>query len=178
MSTTTMWGPTLGSEPAIGVTLRQLRPGDSAAVVAVFDGLGARSRTLRYLSGKPRLTAAELRRLVAVDGRDHVALLASATGEGRPIGIARLIRRREVPQEAEVALEVVDEWQRRGVGALLVSGVVSRAAAIGVRHLTAFVSPDNRAALRLLKRAAGAASLVQADPWLSEYTVSLDRVFR
>jgi RimJ/RimL family protein N-acetyltransferase len=56
------------------------------------------------------------------------------------------------PCTADVALEVVDDHQRRGLGTLLLDVITTLAAANGVRRLHATALPDNRASLRLLSR--------------------------
>ncbi|WP_395695634.1 GNAT family N-acetyltransferase [Nocardioides sp.] len=175
MTSTTI--PTgLGSEAAAssGVTLRTLDRGEAAVVLAVFAGMGPRSRALRFLAPKPRLTGGDVRRLAAVDQHDHVAVLASSAHDGLPVGIARFIRDRDVPQSAELALDVVDQWQGRGVGTLLLDAIVRRAVALGVRRATVLVSSDNVAVLRLLARfPGGAVSSVGVERGVAEYAVSL-----
>jgi RimJ/RimL family protein N-acetyltransferase len=155
-----------------GVSLRRLEPGDAEPMLQVFAGLGPRSRELRFLAPTPRLTSSEVRHLTAVDGTDHVAVVATDRW-GRAIGVARLVRDRDDPRSAEIAVEVVDDWQGRGVGSRLLADLVRRASALGVRRLAAFVSPDNRAARALLRRAPGTVSTVRADRWLTEFAVSL-----
>jgi GNAT superfamily N-acetyltransferase len=169
--------------PMTGASTHDLRPlllerGESAVVRTVFAGMGRRSGELRFLSPQPRLTDSDVRLLTGVDECDHVAVVASTPPEDRPIGIARFIRDREVPESAEVAVAVVDGWQRRGVGTLLMHTLTRRAVAIGVRRLTISVSPDNRAVLRMLARAPGPVSLVRSDRWSTEYAVLLDDVPR
>ena len=100
-------------------------PGDVVTVQRVFDGLGARSRALRFLTAKPRLTSADLAALSDVDGRDRVALVARH--DGCAIGIARFVRDPEDPATAEVAVAVVDAWQDRWVGTRLAHALVDRA---------------------------------------------------
>ena len=111
-----------------GVELRALAPGDSAAVLAVFAGMGSRSRWLRFLAAKPRLTSADLRRLTAVDRLDHVAVVASTPHDHRPVGIARFVRASDDARSAEVAVAVADAWQRQGVGTLLLGAMVESGA--------------------------------------------------
>jgi GNAT superfamily N-acetyltransferase len=41
--------------------------------------------------------------------------------DGRGVGIARYIRDAEDPQAAEVAVTVLDHWQRRGLGTELLT---------------------------------------------------------
>ncbi|GLY49622.1 GNAT family N-acetyltransferase [Lentzea sp. NBRC 102530] len=118
------------------------------AVDAVFAGLSARSRYLRFHSPTPRLTASARRVLVDVDGERHAAVCARVGGD--PIGIARVIRTGECG--AEIAVAVVDLWQRRGVGRRLLEELTTVAARMGVAELHGDVLPDNHAMLALVRK--------------------------
>jgi GNAT superfamily N-acetyltransferase len=85
---------------------------------------------------KPCLNRSKLRELATV-GVDHYALVAYVEDDSHPIGIARLVRH---GSSAEVAVEVVDRFQRRGIGSALIAELVSDACAAGVTELTALVS--------------------------------------
>lgn len=130
--------------------LRPLEDGESTPLLEVFAGLSAGSRASRYLTAMPRLPGSFVRSLSATDGLVRVAWLASV--DGRPAGIGRYVRMSEDPHTADVALEVVDEQQRRGLGAALLDTVTTVAADNGVRRLRATALPENRASLRLLSR--------------------------
>jgi len=132
------------------VLVRPLRHGDVRTVLAVFEGLGEKSRRARFNGPKPCLRRAELRQLATVDRTRHV-LVAYLPGDPRPVAIARLVRDRDA---AEIAFEVVDEHQRRGIGSALTAELVADARAAGVSEITALVSSDNRAAVALLRRIA------------------------
>ncbi len=109
MSVTSLSRPWQPSPPdGAAVELRTLERDDHASVQEIFAGLGARSRELRFLTPKPRLTSADLRQLTAVDHHDHVAILAMTACDGRPIGVARFVRDRLHPDTADVAVAVVD----------------------------------------------------------------------
>ncbi|HVM56893.1 MAG TPA: GNAT family N-acetyltransferase [Gaiellaceae bacterium] len=130
------------------ILVRPLRHGDVRTVAAVFERLSDESRRLRFNGAKPCLSAADLRQLARVDG-DHHALVAYLDHDPRPVAIARLVRD---GCSAEIAFEVVDEHQQRGIGSALTAELIADAGAAGITEITALVASDNPAALRLLRR--------------------------
>jgi GNAT superfamily N-acetyltransferase len=132
------------------VTLRDLHRDDGEVLDAIVAALSPRSRYLRFHSPIPALSAGMRRALLDVDGHDRIAVVAEVDDD-TPVGIARTIRDPQRPSEAELAVAVVDAWQRRGLGQRLVSIVVERATAAGVRRLTARVLDENVAALGLFR---------------------------
>jgi ribosomal protein S18 acetylase RimI-like enzyme len=128
--------------------VRPLRNGDADTVAAVFARLGDRSRRARFHGPKPRLTESDLRQLAAVDANRH-ALVAYLAGDARPVAIARLVRDGD---SAEIAFEVADELQWRGIGTALTGELIADARAAGIKEITALVASDNPAALALLRR--------------------------
>jgi acetyltransferase len=159
---------------ALSVALQPLTPGDAATVLEVFAGLSDRSRRLRFLSPKPRLTSADLRQLTAVDHHDHVALLAVAGSPPRSVGVARFVRDPGQPRSADVAVAVVDDWQGRGVGTKLTAALVQRARQVGVRRFTMMMSADNEGAVRLLHHASGRIERLAADEHTAEFALDLE----
>jgi GNAT superfamily N-acetyltransferase len=155
------------------VELRSLEHGDRATLLEIFDGLGTRSRRFRFLTPKPRLTESELTALTDVDHRDHVAVVAVSTADDRPIGIARFIRWPDRPDAADVAIEVVDAWQNRGVGALLTGALAERARGVGVRRFTVLMDRTNDAARHLLHHSRHLATVVSVGAESVELDVSL-----
>jgi GNAT superfamily N-acetyltransferase len=136
----------MNAEVIKGITIRPLRNGETAAVQAVFDRLGPRSRLLRFGGAKTVLTENDLRLLTRVDG-DHHVLVALAQGE--PIGIARLVRDGD---EADVAFAVADDWQSKGVGSILADRLACEARAAGILRLRATMQAENKASLKLMRR--------------------------
>jgi RimJ/RimL family protein N-acetyltransferase len=136
--------------PANDIRVRRMTRADEAALDEIFAGLSERSRFLRYHSATPRLTARMRRALLDIDGTRHLAHMAEvAEPDGhRAIGVARLFSLGA--GRAEVAVEVVDAWHRRGVGALLLKSISSAAAELGYVEVHAEVLPENRPVRRLL----------------------------
>ena len=109
----------------------------------------ASSRAARASTARSRrLGSAELAHLAAVDETRHV-LVGYLEGDPGPVAIARLVRDGD---SAEIAFEVADEHQRRGVGSALTGELLADARAAGVREVTALVASDNTAAVSLLRR--------------------------
>jgi RimJ/RimL family protein N-acetyltransferase len=144
------------------VTIRRLTPEDAPVLADAFERLSRESRDLRFLGAKPALSARDLRYLTAVDGRSHEALGAVDPRTGRGVGVARFVRLGPDSEVAEVAVTVVDDWQRRGLGTILLEQLTERARAQGIRRYTALVSDENEAVVALL--AGIGAHVLEADP--------------
>lgn len=130
--------------------LRPLEPGETDAILAVFDQMSDDSRALRYLTGLARLPQQMLRMLADVDGHRHGAWVASVDGE--PAGVARFVRLPGAPGCAELAFEVVDRHHGRGLATALLDAITTVAATRGVRSVSASLAPSNAASRRLLAR--------------------------
>lgn len=133
-----------------GVTIRPLRHGDTATVEALFARLGSTSRQRRFCGAKPRLSDSDLVVLARVDETHHV-LVAYVDGGSAPAGIARLVRDGAA---GEVAFEVADELQGRGIGSVLAQELAADARAAGITRLVATVCGDNQPVVSLLRRVA------------------------
>lgn len=136
------------------VRLRYLDRGDTATIDRLFAGLSPASRHARFHAPVHRLSDRFRVGLAAVDGRDHVAVVAHAKAKGRwwePVGIARFVR--QSAGGAEVAIAVVDAWQGRGVGERLLGELRRVGLALEVDHFSGTVLRSSEPALRLLRRA-------------------------
>jgi len=134
---------------ANGITIRTIRNGDTGTVAAVFGRLSDESRRQRFGGPKPRLSTDELDLLARVDATHHV-LVAHVDGDPEPAGLARLVRIGR--RSAEVAFEVADEHQGRGIGSALGRVLAADARAAGIVELEATVTGSHRAVASLLGR--------------------------
>lgn len=155
------------------VLIRQVQSGDAPLLADGFARLSAESRQLRFLMSKTRLTPAELRYFTEIDHHDHEALGALNPVDGRGLGVARYIRHAEDPEGAEVAVTVIDEWQRRGLGTALLNRLADRARQEGILHFTALVSSDNAGVLGLLRESLAGARVIDRDCGAVEYEIPL-----
>ena len=132
------------------IVLRPLHHGERSAVLEVFAGLSERSRRLRFLGSKPRLLEREVDWLDDVGCCGREAVVAVDPANGATVGIARFVRDSDAP-EAEIAFEVVDEWQGRGIGKRLVQELRSLALEQGILRFRALTAHGNLAAASLVR---------------------------
>jgi RimJ/RimL family protein N-acetyltransferase len=144
--------------------VRPLRNGDVSTVRAVFERLGDESRRTRFNGPKPCLSAGEAAHLARMDA-SHYALVAWVPGDPRPVAIARLARTSR--GSAEIAFAVADEYQQHGIGAALAAELVADARLAGITEITALTSPENPAALAVVRRIARVVDVRFEGPELS-----------
>jgi GNAT superfamily N-acetyltransferase len=131
------------------IALRRLRAGERTPVLEVFAGLSERSRRLRFLGMKPRLPEHDLAHLVDVGGCGREAVAAIELESGRTLGIARFVRDAGAP-EAEIAFEVIDAWQGRGLGRQLLEELKTLALGQGILRFRALIAHGNQPAFSLM----------------------------
>lgn len=105
------------------VRIRQIGPGDLAAVRDLHRGMSPDNLYLRFFGLSPRLADETFEHLCREPGPDH-AVLGAWLGEDL-IGVANY-EPAGVPGAAEIALAVADAMHHRGVGTLLLEHASSR----------------------------------------------------
>jgi len=146
------WNRPVRLRDGSAVVINPVRSADAPLLAEGFERLSAKSRLTRFLSPKKQLSARELRYFTDIDHHDHEALGAISIEDGRGVGIARYVRDTDDPQAAEIAVTIVDEWQGRGLGTLLLTQLSKRARQEGISRFNALVADGNEPVLRLLRR--------------------------
>jgi acetyltransferase len=132
------------------VTIRPIRPEDEPLMVKFHESLSEQSVYMRYfhmLNLSQRTAHERLTRICFIDYDRELALVAERTnpetGEREIMGVARLSRRGTVTDEAEFSVLVSDPFQRRGLGTLLLSTLLTVGRAEGLRHISADILFEN-----------------------------------
>jgi len=129
------------------VRLRWIRPEDATLLREGFERLSVTSRRNRFFVPLKELPENVVRYFTDVDGVDHAALVAlSVPDDGTAewgLGVARFVRSKDQPLAAEVAVTVVDEVQRLGLGTLLLGTLAAAASERRVERFTANVLWSN-----------------------------------
>ena len=134
------------------IALRPLRHGERKP--------GSSTSARRPLRAQPRLRGSSARSRASPErdvdwlvdvgccGREAVVAVDQATG--RTVGCWRASSATPTPPEAEIAFEVVDEWQGRGVGKELLGELRALAREQGILRFRALIAHGNRPAFTLV----------------------------
>jgi RimJ/RimL family protein N-acetyltransferase len=134
--------------------IRPLLPDDRALLVEEFERLSPESRYRRFFAPLRTLSDSFLDYLTQIDYVDHFAWGALAReGDGRWVGagVSRYVRLAD-PTAAEAAVTVVDHWQGRGLGRILLDALVLEALENGITRFEGDVLEENLPMRELLRR--------------------------
>ncbi|MBT8467140.1 MAG: GNAT family N-acetyltransferase [Deltaproteobacteria bacterium] len=136
------------------VQLRLVRPSDKDMLREGFEHLSPDSRYARFMAPKSRLTERELQYLTDVDGVDHFAMGAIRRRFVSPdegIGTARFVRFIDRPDTAEPAVTVLDAFQSKGLGSILLQRLIEAAWERDVRWFVTELLAENKASRRMIE---------------------------
>jgi GNAT superfamily N-acetyltransferase len=137
--------------------IRPIVPEDEPLLHEAVAAMSERTVYFRFFSPIKRMSDALAHRLAVVDYRDRFAIVAATrrpTGPShkeRIVGVARYDRARDT-DVAEVAVAVIDEFQRRGLGSVLLAELARVARGQGIRTFQLIVLPENSEMLGLLRK--------------------------
>lgn len=134
------------------VRIRQGGSSDRELLRRGFERLSPESRYRRFLTPMPELTEDVLRYLTEIDHHDHESMIALEEETGEGLGVARYVRDPDRPEAAEVAVTVIDDWQGRGLGTLLLEVISARAREDGITTFTALMLATNKEMMDLFNR--------------------------
>jgi GNAT superfamily N-acetyltransferase len=154
------------------VRIRQGHRSDRELLLHGFHRLRPESRYRRFLVPMTELPEPTLRYLTEIDHHDHEAMIALDEQTGEGIGVARYVRDPDDRQVAEVAVTVIDDWQGRGIGTLLLGVISARAREEGIARFTALMLSTNKEIMDLLQEL-DAAQIVDREPGTVEIEVAL-----
>ncbi len=133
--------------------IRDVQPEDGPALLRGFAELSPQSRVFRFLHYVERLSDDEVVRYTTIDRPNHEALGALVGEPGRelPAGIAHFFRARGARDRAEMALTVIDRFQGRGLGILLLARLMRLATTRGLVQFDALVHARNDGMTHILR---------------------------
>jgi GNAT superfamily N-acetyltransferase len=136
------------------VHLRPIVAEDEPLLHEAVSAMSERTVYFRFFSPIKRMSDALAHRLAVVDYKDRFAIVATTHRPGakeRIVGVARYDRARDT-DVAEVAVAVIDEFQRRGLGSLLLAELARVGRTHGIKTFQLIVLPENREMLGMLRK--------------------------
>jgi RimJ/RimL family protein N-acetyltransferase len=135
------------------VLVRPIVPEDEPLLHEAVAAMSERTVYFRFFSPLKRMPDALAHRLAVVDYNDRFALVATdkPRNKERIVGVARYDRVVNT-DVAEVAVAVIDEFQRRGLGSALMTILGKVATEHGIKTFTLIVLPENQQMLGLLRK--------------------------
>lgn len=132
--------------------VRPIRPDDVEAIHYFHSQQSPESIYLRFFAPIRRLSDKDVHRFTHVDYDKRVALVVMIGDE--IAGIGRYDRLKETGYDAaEVAFNVADRHQGRGIGSVLLEHLAAIGREAGVKHFTADVLPQNRKMINVFQDA-------------------------
>lgn len=155
--------------------LRAISPRDADKLREGFSRLSPESRYRRFFHFIDHLSDEMVERLTNVDGVKHVAIVALVETPDLKdeigAGVGRFVCLPELPDVAEMAITVTDDFQRRGIGKILMQRLTQAALERGVRALRADVLAANDPMRSLLEHIG--AELVENDGDVVTYDIPI-----
>ena len=153
--------------------VRALLPDDRDGILKAFNRSSPQSLRRRFFAAKGGLSDKEIEFFSKVDFVNHVALAAAVEEEGQPVivGGGRYVLTE--PGQAEIAFAVIDQYQGKGIGAILMRHLATIAREAGLKQLVAEVLPENAPMLAVFKKSGlrvhtgREARVVRVTLWLS-----------
>ena len=128
------------------VDFRPVKQNDKEIIQKARLALSSKSRYFRFFSPILKLSDTQLCNFSEIDQQNHVAWIALTHNEPeqRGLGIARFISIQDQPEIAEFGVAVIDSYQQRGIGTILLSVLYQMASINGIKILRGYVLADNR----------------------------------
>jgi GNAT superfamily N-acetyltransferase len=140
------------------ICLRTIRPSDEERLRIGIQSLSPESRYSRFFSAFRDPPPAMVKRLVAVDGHDHIGWGAIRTDcdPAAAIGAAHAVRLKNDETRAELAVGLLDDYHGLGLARAIIAAVIIDCAREAIVTLETHVLPGNRAAMQLVMALGGA----------------------
>lgn len=106
----------------------------------------------RFMGSKKEFSPQELEYLTNLDGWNHYAIGIEERDRPRGVALVRMVRSSSDPLEAEVAITIIDEYQRLGLGSILMKFIALSALEREVKRLSFTFMPQNEGIIRLIHK--------------------------
>ena len=136
------------------ILVRPIEPADRKYFSEGILRLSSRSIYHRFHTQSYRLDDSDLDYFTRVDQENHVAIgaLDVSSDDKTGIGVGRFVRLKNHPSSAELAITVLDDYQREGLGTILLNELKQIAPGKNINLFKICIHADRRPIIQWLKR--------------------------
>ncbi|MBN9043186.1 MAG: GNAT family N-acetyltransferase [Rhizobiales bacterium 62-47] len=134
------------------IEIRALQPEDEPDMLTAVGKTSPQSLRRRFFAPKNSFSQKERSFFMKIDFSNHIALVALHEEGSEHLIVCGGRYIVTSPGTAELALIVIDQWQGRGIGSLLLRHLIGIAQNRGVTKLIAEVLPENAAMLTVFRK--------------------------
>ena len=128
-------------------------PKNALQISKSLKDMSAESIRNRFLGSKKEFSQQELDYLTQLDGHNHYAIgIEERDRPQRGVAIVRMVRSSDEPQQAEIAISMIDEYQKIGLGKLLMNLITLAAYERKITKLSFTYLPQNDGIIRLISK--------------------------
>ncbi len=159
----------------LNIIIRPIRPEDAKMEMDFVQNLSDRSRYLRFMNSMQTLTPEMLSRFTQIDYDREMAFIATTEDQHEQtieIGVTRYTTNPD-GKSCEMAIVVRDDYQHKGVGALLLKSLIKHAKAKGLHQMEGEVLTENQGMLTLAKNFGFKVVPLEEDPQVMAISLNL-----
>ena len=134
------------------ILFRPVKPTDEPALSEMLYSLSETSVRTRYFTHRTTFPHRDVQQITNIDYRRDIAIVGAVPGvsEDEVVALGQYFLDPKTKM-AEVAFLVQDEWQRKGMGTLLLEYLTQIATGRGVKGFSARVLPENKPMLSIFE---------------------------
>ncbi|WPU63815.1 GNAT family N-acetyltransferase [Peredibacter starrii] len=130
-----------------------VRPHNKKQISEGLRNMSPESIRNRFLGSKREFSDQELKYLTSLDGWNHYAIgIEEQDGQKRGIAIVRMVRASHDIHEAEVAVTIIDDFQRKGLGSFLLNLIILAAMERDIHTLSFTFLPSNDGIVKIIHK--------------------------
>lgn len=136
------------------VILRPIKPTDDERMLELFNSFSEETIRLRFFSFMKYMSKDQVEKFTHIDYEKQMAIVALVDegGKKRIVAVGRYNVLPSDPDEAEFAIVVQDDYQKRGIGTEVLQHLVHVARLQGVRVIVGYIMYHNSHVFALLRR--------------------------